>query len=131
MNMLKVRPMASREGWVCQPAPGGGAVGWPANSEPSISALHIDGPLLHFRNGELHWLTLWERLLFRMGWTDAKTLERKHRPHLAEWAENHCERCLTQKEWYGGMGAEALLCPRCTSATWRVRVGAVRCAART
>lgn len=88
MNMLKVRPSSSRPGWVCQPLPGGGGVGWPAEREPSIEAKHIDGPLLIFRNGELHWLTLWERLLFKLGMTDAKALERKHRPHLVEWADN-------------------------------------------
>lgn len=72
-----------RPGWVCEPEPGGGFVGWPSDSEPSIQANHIDGPLLHFRNGELHWFTLWERFLFAIGRIDAESLEAKHRPHLS------------------------------------------------
>lgn len=52
---------------------------WP---RPSIQANHIDGPLLHFTDGQLHWLGLWERLLFRLGLTDAEQLQRKLRPRL-------------------------------------------------
>lgn len=73
----------TRAGWVCQSAPGGGYVCWPADNKPHIQMNHIDGPLLHFRNGELHWLTLWERVMVRLGRADAYSLERKHRPLLA------------------------------------------------
>lgn len=78
----KQHPM--REDWECEDAPSGGFIGWPKDSRPSIQAHHIDGPLLHFRNGELHWLTPWERVLLWFGKTDAYALECKHRPHLAE-----------------------------------------------
>ncbi len=52
---------------------------------PFIIPNHIDGPLLHFRDGQLHWLTLWERFWFWCGKTDAYKLEYKYRPELAEW----------------------------------------------
>ncbi len=67
-----------------QQAPGGAVIGWHKDARPSINRKHIDGPLLFMRNGEMHWLTLWERLLLWLGKTDALALERKHRPHLAE-----------------------------------------------
>ena len=53
-----------------------------AKARPVIQSHHIDGPLLYFRDGQLHWLTLWERFLFAFGWTDADKLERKRRPKL-------------------------------------------------
>lgn len=83
MNRTAPQPHPTRSGWLCQPAPGGGSVCWPAHSRPSIQANHIDGPLLHMRNGEMHWLTIWERILFKLGRADAFSLERKHRPELA------------------------------------------------
>lgn len=55
---------------------------FPLSSRPSIQWNHIDGPLLIFRDGQLHWLSLWEKLQLRFGWTDAEKLERKHRPNL-------------------------------------------------
>ncbi len=59
-------------------------IGYPADAQPSINRRHIDGPLLYLRNGEMHWLTLWERLLLLLGKVDALALERKYRPHLSE-----------------------------------------------
>ena len=59
-------------------------IGYPADAQPSINRRHIDGPLLYLRNGEMHWLTLWERLLLLLGKVDALVLERKYRPHLSE-----------------------------------------------
>lgn len=50
--------------------------------QPSIVPHHIDGPLLYFSDGQLHWLTIWERILFHFGWTDAERLQRKLRPRL-------------------------------------------------
>lgn len=76
------QPHPTRYGWVCIPASGGGYVGWPAGGKPSIQADHVDGPLLHFSDGQIHWLTLRERLQFALGWTDAEKLERKRRPNL-------------------------------------------------
>lgn len=49
---------------------------------PVINAKHIDGPVLYFRDGQMHWLTLWERFLFAIGLTDADAIERKRRPKL-------------------------------------------------
>lgn len=79
----KVQAHPTRKGWLCIPSPGGGLVGWPGDSQPNIQANHIDGPLLHFSDGQLHWLTLWERVLFALSLTDAKKLQRKRRPNLA------------------------------------------------
>lgn len=58
-------------------------VGVPDSWRPHINVNHRDGPLLYFRDGQLHWLTIWERIQFRFGWTDAMDLERKRRPDLA------------------------------------------------
>jgi hypothetical protein len=49
---------------------------------PWIMREHIDGPLLHFSDAQLHWLTLWERFLLWRRWTDAERLQRKLRPRL-------------------------------------------------
>jgi hypothetical protein len=38
---------------------------------------HIDGPLLHLRNGQLHWLTIKERISLYFGFSDVYKLERK------------------------------------------------------
>lgn len=48
------------------------------DAEPWIMWGHIDGPLLHMRDGQIHWLTLWERLLYTFGCTDEFVLERKY-----------------------------------------------------
>jgi hypothetical protein len=49
---------------------------------PRIQPKHIDGPMLCFSDGQLHWLTLRERLLYAIGWTDAYKLQQKLRPRL-------------------------------------------------
>ena len=72
-----------RPGYKYASAPGGGLMGWSVDARPSINRKHIDGPLLYMRNGELHWLTLWERLQLFFGRTDAEKLERKLRPDLS------------------------------------------------
>lgn len=61
---------------------------------PSINEHHIDGPLLYFSDGQLHWLTFWERVLFRLDLTDAMELQQKLRPRLTAelegyWANAH------------------------------------------
>ena len=73
-----------RPGYRYEVVPGGGWIGWPESARPSINRKHIDSPLLRLRNGELHWLTLWERLLLWLGKTDALALEKKYRPNLSE-----------------------------------------------
>jgi hypothetical protein len=72
-----------REGWRYEPLPGGGLLGYPGTARPNIQWNHVDGPLLHFRNGEIHWLTWRERFRCWMGWDDAESLEARHRPHLS------------------------------------------------
>lgn len=49
---------------------------------PYIQWNHIDGPLLHTRNAQLHWLTLWERLRVWLAYDNEFTLERKHEPEF-------------------------------------------------
>ena len=55
---------------------------FPKDARPSIK--HIDGLVLFFSDGQMHWLTIWERAMLRIGWIDAESLQRKHRPHL-DW----------------------------------------------
>jgi hypothetical protein len=69
----------------CDPAIHG--ISFPRNAKPSIQPNHIDGPLLHFSDGQLHWLTPWERFLLWLGKTDAATLQRKLRPNLTRLME--------------------------------------------
>lgn len=76
------QPHPTRPGWIGVPAAGGGYMFWKEVCRPSIRPNHIDGPLLTFSDGQLHWLTLWERFLFALGMTDAEKLERKRRPLL-------------------------------------------------
>lgn len=71
-----------RQGWIYEEAPGGGYYGYLDTARPYIQWNHIDGPLLHFRNGEVHWLTLWERFCCFWDIHDALTLEKKYRPRL-------------------------------------------------
>jgi hypothetical protein len=47
---------------------------------PRIQMNHADGPLLIQSNGELHWLTFWERVALFFGKTDAEALDKKHAP---------------------------------------------------
>lgn len=42
-----------------------------------IKADHVDGPLLVRRDGRLHWLSLWERLLVWAGCLDAAAIDAK------------------------------------------------------
>lgn len=82
---LKHRPL-----WYCVPAPGGGHIGW-EHREPYIKAKHVDGPLLVFSDGQLHWLTFGERVQFMFGWTDAAKLQAKLRPNLMRGLAAHRE----------------------------------------
>ncbi len=54
---------------------------------PYITLRHIDGPLLTFRDGQMHWLTIWERIQLWLGRIDAESLERKLRPNLMKVIE--------------------------------------------
>lgn len=53
-------------------------IGWQKSARPHIQWNHIDGPMLSMRTGEVHWLTLWERIQLRFGWTGIHALEYKH-----------------------------------------------------
>lgn len=57
-------------------------VSFPIVRRPHINRRHVDGPLLIFRDGQMHWLTLGERLLLALGLIDAERLELKLRPNL-------------------------------------------------
>ncbi len=43
-----------------------------------INWKHIDGPMFSGKDGSIHWLTLWERLLFRCGLMTKEDLERQY-----------------------------------------------------
>ena len=60
-------------------------------ARPNIIPNHVDGPLLTFSDGQMHWLTPWERILFYFGLTDAYAIQRKRRPRLAK--------CLREMKW--------------------------------
>lgn len=45
---------------------------------PYIQWKHPDGPMLVCRNGVLHWLTYWERICYKFGWTDIVLLNFKY-----------------------------------------------------
>jgi hypothetical protein len=55
---------------------------FPIDSRPSIKWRHIDGPLLTFSDGQMHWLTLRERVRVCLGLEDEHTLQANHRPRL-------------------------------------------------
>lgn len=58
---------------------GTGWVGYQASFRPAeINWKHIDGPLLYLTDGQLHWLTLWERFQLFCGRTDVHELDMKH-----------------------------------------------------
>lgn len=66
----------------------GVSVPFQPDAKPEIVWNHIDGPLLYLRNGQLHWLTLWERFLCWIGSDDAFTLEQKRAPDFVRrWNE--------------------------------------------
>lgn len=65
-------------------------VGMERAGRPSIQPNHIDGPLLNFSDGQLHWLGPWERIQFALGWTDAEKLQRKLRPRLSAEIDARC-----------------------------------------
>ena len=58
------------------------AVGYPLDARPSFQWKHIDGPMLCARNGEMHWLTIRERLSVCLGRDDELSLEAKHFPYV-------------------------------------------------
>lgn len=59
-------------------------VGFVAPQKPSLNMRHIDGPYICFRDGQLHWLTIRERIALWFGLTDAVKIEQKRRPNLCK-----------------------------------------------
>ena len=55
-------------------------VGIPIDATPHINREHVDGPVICFTDGQMHWLTPWERLMLWLGLTNAFKIERKRRP---------------------------------------------------
>lgn len=49
---------------------------------PDIVEKHIDGPLLYFSDGQIHWLTILERIQLWFGLTSAEKLQLKLRPRF-------------------------------------------------
>lgn len=64
-------------------------VSFPANSKPSIKRRHIDGPLLTFSDGQMHFLGPWQRIQLALGFTDADKLQRKLRPNLTRILDSY------------------------------------------
>jgi len=66
-----------RPGWTYQRVPGGWR-GYQERFEPAtINWKHINGPLMYLTNGQLHWLTRWERIQLFFGWADIHELDMK------------------------------------------------------
>ena len=51
-------------------------------AKPSFNMMHIDGPVITFSDGQMHWLTWRERIAVRLGWETAHSLQIKLRPKL-------------------------------------------------
>lgn len=49
---------------------------------PRVNWKHVDGPLMGWA-GEVHWLTLWERLLLALRLTTVDAVACERWPHLA------------------------------------------------
>lgn len=50
---------------------------------PRINDNHIDGPVIFFSDGQMHWLSLWERFQRRYRGLTAMKLQEKLRPRLS------------------------------------------------
>ncbi len=77
MHVISDKSM-KRPGYIYQRS-GTGWVGYQADFRPAkIIWKHVDGPLLCLTNGQLHWLTYWERIQLFFGWIDIHELDMKH-----------------------------------------------------
>lgn len=54
-------------------------VGYPKGMQAEINWKHIDGPLLYRSDGQLHWLTVAERIRCWLGLDDAASIDQKAR----------------------------------------------------
>lgn len=57
-------------------------IGFNGYAPPIIVENNIDGPMLCFSDGQVHWLTIPERIQLWFGWTNAEKLQCKLRPRL-------------------------------------------------
>jgi hypothetical protein len=57
-------------------------IGYHKDARPYIKWEHIDGPLLVYSDGQMHWLTLWERFRCWLGKDDAESIQAKRRDDL-------------------------------------------------
>lgn len=78
LSPLRMSSNCIGSSWESYDIGNGMAVSFPSESKPSISWKHVDGPMLICRDGTIHWLTIWERLQFRLGFIDIDYLDKKH-----------------------------------------------------
>lgn len=69
-------PRLKRPGYVYR-----NGAGYPIGAEPHINWKHIDGPLLHCSDGQLHWLTWRERFRLFSCLADIHDIDFEHRSH--------------------------------------------------
>ena len=62
-------------------------VSFPIESRPSIQWRHVDGPLLCFSDGQMHWLSWRERIRVCLGMEDEHTLQSALRPRLTGYLQ--------------------------------------------
>jgi hypothetical protein len=67
-----------REGYTYSAAQGGGYIGYPSDSQPEIIQKK-EGPMLLCEDGTVHFLTLWEQMALRAGFTNLQQLNDKHK----------------------------------------------------
>src|SRR4051794_7377159 len=60
----------------------------PCPTEPRINRRHIDGPYLSALDGQIRWLSLWERLLTKLGIWNAWDIEWRRFPLPASVGRN-------------------------------------------
>lgn len=64
---------------------------------PTLIANHIDGPVIHFTDGQMHWLGFLDRIKLWLGFVDADQLQRKLRPRLTAELEVYWQRGMASK----------------------------------
>lgn len=77
MHIISDKSLA-RPGYVYGKS-GSSWIGYPASIKPVVIWGHIDGPLLYMSNGELHWLTFFERMQLRLRWMTIEAIDRRRR----------------------------------------------------
>lgn len=65
---------------------------FPPITQPSINRKHVDGPYLNCLGGGMHWLTLWERLLTKLGIWNAWHIEDRIERGVTGFGANRSDR---------------------------------------